>query len=709
MITIVGGGFTGLAAAYFLHRANKDVQIFEWSRSLGGRASTHNLGYRTVDVGTMHIDLSTVEGDKTEMAARELLRAVLAERGALEHLKPIPPQILEFDGRSFATAKVADHPDWYYLDGGMKSLADAIAYEIRIRSHSRVSDIVLDGKAVSVKNQRGEKTACSALILAIPAPGAAKLMEAHLDESRNIKKLVAQLGEVKYEPIVNAVFGVPRLKLRQSFSVLTSNDASAPVAMLSREQKKRNLGVRRGENVFVLNLGTEASREYINKSDIETLAAIERIFEEAMDTPLPDMMYSEINRWEAGFVQSTPFKAGDVQKVKLGSTNVFCTGDFIGSTGSLAQAVYAGKLVADEILGEDSAKYIAAPARAQFVVPAEHWNAVLPPIKDPAKPKPQKKNPNSNRQEDKRKAYQAKKKMQKRVSRGGFEPRGSWQGSNDRRGPGGPPRSGGYAGRPQGGGFNRGGARPQGGGYGGGRPQGGGYDRQQGGGGYSRGGGQGGGYSRPSGGGYDRPQGSGGYNRGGGQGGGYSRPSSGGYDRPQGGGGYSRPSGGGYDRPQGGGGYSRPSGGGYDRPQGGGGYSRPGGGGGYDRPQGGGGYNRDNRGSGGGGYDRPQGGGGYNRDNRGGGGGGYDRPQGGSGYNRGGGGGGYDRGGQGGGGYNRPQGGGGGYNRGGGSGGGYDRGNQGGGDSRGNQGGSYGPRPQRKDTPPPPANRNDDE
>ena len=661
MITIVGGGFTGLAAAYFLHRANKDVQVLEWSRSLGGRATTHNLGYRTVDIGTLHIDLSPVTGDKTETAARELLRAVLAERGALEHLKPIPPQILEFDGRSFATAKAVEHSDWYYLDGGMKSLADAIAHEIRIRSHSRVSDVLLDGKAVSVKNQRGEKTACSTLILAIPAPDAAKLMEAHIDESRNIKKLVSQLGEVKYEPIVNAVFGVPRLKLRQSFSVLYTNDASAPVTMVSREQKKRKLGVRRGENVFVMNLGSEASREYLKKNDVETLAGIERIFEETMDTPLTDMMYHEINRWESGFVQSTPFKAGDVQKVKLGNTNVFCTGDYIGGSSSLAQAIYAGKLVADEILGEDSAKYIAAPARAQFVVPAEHWNAIVPPVKDPAKPKPQKKNPNSNRQEDKRKAYQAKKKMQKRATRGGFQPRGSWQGSNDRRGPGGPPRSGGGygGGRPQGGGYNRGGARPQGAGYGGGRPQGGGYDRPQGGGGYNRGGG----------GGYDRPQG-GGYNRGGGSGGGYSRPSGGGYDRPQGGGGYNRGGG---------------SGGGYSRPSGG-----------YDRPQGGG-YNRDNRG--GGGYDRPQGGGGYNR----GGGGGYDRPQGG-GYNRGGGG--YDRGGQGGGGYNRG-GGQGRYNRGGG--GGYDRGNQGGGDSRGNQGGSYGPRPQRKDTPPPPANRNDDE
>jgi predicted NAD/FAD-dependent oxidoreductase len=682
MITIVGGGFTGLAAAYFLHRANKDVQVLEWSRSLGGRATTHNLGYRTVDIGTMYIDLSPVEGNKTETAARELLRSILAERGALEKMKPLPPQILSFDGRSFATAKAVEQPDWFYIDGGMKSFAEALAHEIRVRTHSRVSNIVLDGKTVSVKNQRGEKTACSTLVLTVPAPNAAKLLEPLVDESRNIKKLVSQLGEVRYEPIVNAVFGVPRLKLRQSFSTLYSTDASAPVALLSREQKKRKLGVRKGENVFVLNLGVEASREYIGKSDSETLAGIERIFEETMDTPLPDVMYSEINRFENGFVQNTPFKAGDIQKVKLGGTNVFCTGDFVAGSSSLAQAIYAGKLVADEILGEDSAKYIGAPARAQFVLPDADWNAVVPPVKEPPKPRPQKKQHDSKRQEDKRKAYQAKKKQQKRMSRGGFQPRGRWQGGGERRGPGGPPqRNGGYGGRPQGGGgFNRGG-------YGGGRPQGGG--------GYNRGGG------------YDRPQGGGGYNRGGG----------GGYDRQQGGGGYNRGGGGGYDRGgQGGAGYNR--GGGYDRQQGGGGYnrggsnvySRPtggydrggqGGGGGYNRG-GGGGYNR----GGGGGYDRSGQGGGYSRPS-----GGYGgRPQGGGGgYNRGSGGG-YDRGGQGGGGYNRG-GQGGGYNRGGQGGGGYERGGQGGGYNRGgynNRGGNDDSRGnQRRDVPP--SNYNDED
>ena len=98
MITIIGGGFSGLAAAYFLHRADKNVTLLEWSRGLGGRATTHNLGYRTIDVGQQKLDLSK-PANKLEKEAMELLRAIAAERGALEHLKPYPGNVLQFDGR----------------------------------------------------------------------------------------------------------------------------------------------------------------------------------------------------------------------------------------------------------------------------------------------------------------------------------------------------------------------------------------------------------------------------------------------------------------------------------------------------------------------------------------------------------------------------------------------------------------------------------
>jgi predicted NAD/FAD-dependent oxidoreductase len=643
MITIIGGGFSGLAAAYFLHRADKDVQILEHSRGLGGRATTHNLGYRTIDVGAQKFDFSATT-NKLEKQSRELLKQIIAERGIADKLKPYPGNILQFDGRSIATAKQVEMPDWFYLEAGMKAFAESLANEIPTRTHTRISEFIVGDKAITMKNQRGEKVESNTIVLAIPAPDALALLQVHAEGTRLVKKLCEKLSEVEYEPIVGAIFGISKMKMKQSFSALFTEDPTAPLFWLSREQKKRKLGIRKGENAFVMKLGSEVSKEYIGKGDSETYAAIERVFEESMDMALPEMAYSEIHRWKSGVLKSSPFKEQEVQKVKLGAT-VYLADDYIAGHTSIASQILTGKLVADEILGVDSAQFIAAPKRAQAAMPEEHWKAIVPPAKDPQKPKHQRKQHDSKTQQAKRKRLKNAKRAAKRLTKVGQ------RGPSQRQG-----------GRPQGGG-GRGFSRPQGGGgrFDNRRPQGG--DRRN------------GGFAprqdnwrspqRDSGGGGMRPrrtvnvyqtgpqrnQGGGGggyaprqrndnygeqrYSPRGGTGGGR-----GGYDRPnQGGGGYDRSNqgGGGYrDRNQGGGGGGyRPSGGYADRNQGGGGYrdrNQGGGGGGYRQGGGGGGYSDRNQG---GGY-RQGGGGGYQNRNQGG--GGYrDRNQGGGGYRPGGG------------------------------------------------------------------------
>src|ERR1051325_829322 len=121
-----------------------------------------------------------------------------------------------------------------------------------------------------------------------------------------------------------------------------------------------------------MQLGAEVSRDTIGKGDSETFAVIERVFEEVMDTALPDMTYSEIQRWKSGFLKSTPFKAQEVQKVKLGAT-VYLANDYIAGHTSLASALLTGNLVADEITGVDTMKFIAEPKHGQALMPFEHW------------------------------------------------------------------------------------------------------------------------------------------------------------------------------------------------------------------------------------------------------------------------------------------------------------------------------------------------
>jgi len=676
MITIIGGGLSGLSTAYFLHRAGKDVTVLEWSRGLGGRSTTRNIGYRTMDAGAQRIDLSPHGSNPKETAARALLKSVLEERGALPHLKPFTGPILRFDGRSLGTAKPVEMADWSFLDGGMKTIADSLAVGIPVRTHTRISDIIPEGKTAKLRNQRGETMPTDTIVVAIPALYALALLLPHVEKYKKLKKITDMLNEVQYEPMIGAAFGTTKLDFKQEFSALFSDDVTAPVFWLSQEAKRRGLGIRPNENAFVLQLGAEISRDYVLKTDRETFAAIERVFEEVLDIALPDITYGEIQRWPAAFLESSPFDGETLKPVDVG-VPLYLAGDYVVGQSSIASAFWSGKLVADKILGEDASKYIGAPAREQAKPEESIWGATVPPARLPHKPK--KRIPKSPESLLKKKK---KKKNKGRKSRAWDARGGRNAGPGRGRGPG---RPGGWAPRPGG---RPGGQRPYG------RPQGGpGGQRSYAGGGGGRG------PSGPSRGGYD--------NRGGG--GGYQQR--GGYDNRGGGGGYQpRSGGGGYDRgPGGGGGGYRGggdrSGGGGDRSGGGG--ERSGGGGGY-QPSGGyrereeqqprdnnysrqpasgyvpGGYRPRNEGGGGGGrgYDqnRGGGGGGYTQ-NRGGGGGGY-QP-------RSGGGGGYDRGQGGGGGYDRGQGGGGGYDRGQGGGGGYSQNRGGGGGDRGGGGGGY--------------------
>ena len=387
MITIIGGGFSGLSAAYFLHRAGKDVTILEWSRGLGGRAATRNVGYRTMDSGAQRLDLSPLSSNELETQARTLLRAVAEERGVLGHLESFPGPVFRFDGRSISTAQQVDVPNWNYLDGGMKVLAEALAKDIPVRTHTRISDIVFETDHYTLRNQRGETMRSDGIVIALPAPYALALLQPHAGSNKKVKKITELLNEVNYEPMIGAIFGTTKINFKEPFSALFTDDVTAPIFWLSQESARRKLGVRRNEDAFVLQLGAEISRDYVLKTDKETFAAIERVFEEVLDVALPDVIYGEIQRWPAAFLSSSPFTVDTVKPSDF-KVPLYLAGDYIAGQSSIASAFWSGKAIADKMLGFDAAQFIAEPARAQAQLSEEDWNAVVPPARAPRKPRP---------------------------------------------------------------------------------------------------------------------------------------------------------------------------------------------------------------------------------------------------------------------------------------------------------------------------------
>ncbi len=453
MITIIGGGFSGLSAAYFLHRAGKEVTLLEWSRSLGGRASTRNVGYRTMDSGAQRLDLSPLASNQLETDARALLRAVAIERGVLQHALPFPSPVFRFDGRSIQTAHEVEVPNWSYLEGGMSVLADALVKDIKVRTHTRISDIVIEKDRYELRNQRGEVTPSDGVVIALPAPYALALLLPHAEKNKKIKRITDLFNDVNYEPMIGAIFGTTRIDFREPFTSLFTDDITAPIFWLSQESRRRALGVRREEMAFVLQLGAEISRDYVLKSDKETFVAVERVFEEVLDVALPDIVYGDIQRWPAAFLSSSPFT---VDTIKEGEFKVplYLAGDYIAGQSSMASAFWSGKQIADRLVGVDTFQFIENPAREQARLDEEEWKAVVPPVRLPRKSvRPQRKHADKKFDAEKgKRVFVPREKREKKKFEGrayGSRPQGRSQGPRrggpqQRRGPGGPPRQGGW-------------------------------------------------------------------------------------------------------------------------------------------------------------------------------------------------------------------------------------------------------------------------
>ena len=384
MITIIGGGFSGLSAAYFLHRAGKEVTLLEWSRSLGGRSSTRNVGYRTMDSGAQRIDLSPLASNQLETNARALLRAVAIERGVLQHALPFPSPVFRFDGRSIQTAHEVEVPNWSFLEGGMTVLADALVKDIPVRTHTRISDIVIEKDKYNLRNQRGEVMPSDGIVIALPAPYALAMLLPHAEKNKKIKRITDLFNDVNYEPMIGAMFGTTKIDFQEPFTSLFTDDITAPIFWLSQESRRRPLGIRKEEMAFVLQLGAEISRDYVLKSDKETFVAVERVFEEVLDVALPDIVYGDIQRWPAAFLSSSPFTVDTIKQDEF-KVPLYLVGDYIAGQSSMASAFWSGKQIADRLVGVDTFQFIENPVREQARLDEVEWKAVVPPLKAPRK------------------------------------------------------------------------------------------------------------------------------------------------------------------------------------------------------------------------------------------------------------------------------------------------------------------------------------
>lgn len=151
---IIGAGMTGLAAARELTALGWKVTIIEKGRGVGGRMATRRIQDTRADHGAQYFSVRTPEFrqliDKLE--AEGVAQAWDLEKAGIEHPR-------------------------YFGAEGMSTIPKHLAKNLNIILQERATRIESEGTRCRVTTEAGNTYTADALILTIPAPQAATLLQ----------------------------------------------------------------------------------------------------------------------------------------------------------------------------------------------------------------------------------------------------------------------------------------------------------------------------------------------------------------------------------------------------------------------------------------------------------------------------------------------------------------------------------------------------
>lgn len=197
-IAVVGGGITGLVAAYEASRQGHDVTLLEAGTRLGGLILTERVDGFLVEGGPdaflacrpeipAFCDELGLAGELLEQQARTIL---LRDGGSLVPLEPgAAAAVLELQASEREAAG-----GFVTLRGGLGTLVVALAERLgaRVRLESKVDAVAREGPCFRLDVNAGSPLAADAVIVALPGHAAAPLL-------RELDPLLAtMLGLLEY-------------------------------------------------------------------------------------------------------------------------------------------------------------------------------------------------------------------------------------------------------------------------------------------------------------------------------------------------------------------------------------------------------------------------------------------------------------------------------------------------------------------------------
>ncbi len=299
---VIGGGLSGLAAAWTLERAGQRAIVVERASRVGGRAATWYGPNWTADTGLQYIKRS----DQTLM---NLVRAL----GLDEHLVSVQGALGSFDslGR-VAPPSPADYAtDRLAFEQGFQFLAQALARDLTVMTQAFATAIRWDGEDRSfwfetergkplMNDVTGKLLATPGVVLATNSLQAAAIARRSLCLSPSAPALSA----VQTDPAVLGIFLVPRQKTR-FYALRGSRDAR--LSWIAFEERKAPERAAPDKSVLVVAASPFMSEHLLNRTETDMLS---EIYAEAKAI-LPSLPTEPFERyqvvWPAATLAGAPF------------------------------------------------------------------------------------------------------------------------------------------------------------------------------------------------------------------------------------------------------------------------------------------------------------------------------------------------------------------------------------------------------------------
>jgi predicted NAD/FAD-dependent oxidoreductase len=301
-IAVIGAGISGLAAARLLTKNGMFCTVFEKSRGLGGRMATREIGGVTFDHGVQY----------------------LRRRGL---------SFSKFVDHCLEEGHIQAWTDKYFVGvTRMTAPAHALAEGLDVKFNYTVKSLARRSDGWRIDSEGGSSLGYNAILIAIPAPQTAVLLETAAVSFDGIDK-------VKYNPCITLMLAFEN---QTNFSEKFIRNRSGPISWISQNSSKP--GREKMTQTFVIHANPNWSSANLDAPTEKIKKDLSLLSTEIIRTQnIP--MISIVHKWKYAFVskQANSQYFWNAQH-KVGACGDYCIG------ASVESAFDSGEALASEVI-----------------------------------------------------------------------------------------------------------------------------------------------------------------------------------------------------------------------------------------------------------------------------------------------------------------------------------------------------------------------